>query len=79
MKTEAYFIGHCDHEHCDLGVFQYECPCCAKTVDDYDIWWLQDNIYYEEPHKFQCDECGEILIVEWDEDELLYYVSPMKS
>ena len=44
-KTEAYFMSHCDNETCDLGVFQYTCTHCSKVVNDYEVWWKQDDIW----------------------------------
>lgn len=74
-KTEAYFIPHCDNETCDLGVFQYTCPQCNKTVSDYDVWWKQDDILIGNPETFNCEECSESLTVAWDSEEGEYWVS----
>ena len=73
-RTIAYFIEHCDHEHCDLGTFTYTCPHCGKTIDDYEIWWKDDEIYYGKPCVFECEKCKTSLIVERDEKEHEYYV-----
>ena len=75
MKTEAYFIEHCDNPTCDLGYFQYTCPCCGHIINDYDIWWKQDECYYGEIITFQCENCNANLKVEWNKDEYLFYVS----
>lgn len=69
MKTEAYFIGHCDDENCDLGSFDYTCPCCGKFNVDYDVWWKADEIYGGTIHKFECDKCKANLVVKWDSEE----------
>lgn len=74
MKTEAYFIPHCDDENCCLGTFEYECPCCQKSISDTSIWWHQDNIYNGKNKTFNCGNCKESLIVEWDKKEFEFYV-----
>lgn len=74
MKTEAYFIPHCDDFSCDLGAFQYTCPNCNKTSSDYEVWWKQDDIWNETSHKFNCNECNQQLIVKWDKEEYQYLV-----
>ena len=72
---EAYFIGHCDFEGCDLGTFEYKCPKCLKCVCDYEIWWKQDEIYEGKKISFKCPECGEELMVEWDKENHEFKVS----
>lgn len=74
-KTEATFIPHCDNENCDLGIFQYTCPKCNKTVSDYDVWWKQDDILIGNPETFNCEECSESLTVVCDSEEGEYWVS----
>lgn len=73
MKTEAYFIGHCDD--CDLGTFEYTCPCCGNYNVDYEVWWEDDKIYGGTPHKFKCGDCNENLVVAWDPEEIEYIVT----
>jgi DNA-directed RNA polymerase subunit RPC12/RpoP len=73
MKTEAYFMSHCDdNSECDLGCFWYTCPVCGKRIDDYDVWWKRDEIMDGTPEKFECEECKTQLIVKWDSYQ--YYV-----
>lgn len=43
MKTLVLFedidtISHCDHESCEYGRLEYECPYCNKINIDYDNW-----------------------------------------
>lgn len=74
MKTEAYFIPHCDNETCDLGVFQYTCAHCKETISDYVVWWKQDDILCGIAHNFKCEKCDKELIVEFDKEEYEYFV-----
>ena len=53
---EAYFIPHCD-DYCGMGRFNYTCPYCNKNVDDYDIWYEQDNINETSGHQILCESC----------------------
>jgi len=80
MRTEAYFIPHCeDNPECDLGSFWYKCPNCGKSTDDYEIWWEEDDIWKGRPFNFQCPYCETALIVKWDMEEHEYYVSKIES
>ena len=74
-KTEAYFISHCENEACDLGIFQYTCPHCKKTVSDYKVWWKQDDIWSGKPEVFDCKECGKLLTVKWIKSKFEYWVN----
>lgn len=69
MKTEAYFIGHCDEPGCDLGSFDYTCPSCNKDSSDYDVWWKEDEIYKGTPELFKCQKCLVELKVTYDQEE----------
>lgn len=73
-KTEAYFMQHCDAETCDLGVFQYTCPHCNETVNDYEVWWKQDDIWSGKPETFDCEKCSKSLTVEWIKNKYTYRV-----
>ena len=77
MKTEANFVQHCDDECCDLGYFQYECPCCGSVINDYVIWWKQFDIHKGIIYDFKCEKCESKLYVMWDEDDFSYYVSQL--
>ena len=74
MKTEAYFIQHCENGTCDLGAFEYTCTHCNKTVNDYEVWWKREDIWSGTPEVFKCVKCRESLTVEWDKDEYEYWV-----
>lgn len=66
----ANFIRHCDNESCDLGAFQYTCPNCNKVTSDYEIWWKQDDIMYNELNViFDCSSCKASLTAYWSDDE----------
>lgn len=73
-KSEGYFVGHCDDEYCDLGSFEYTCPCCEKYNTNYEIWWEEDNIYSGINYIFNCDNCNEELNVYWDKNEIEYII-----
>lgn len=73
-KTEAYFIPHCDNGTCDLGRFQYTCPHCTNTVNDYVIWWKEDDILIGNPLTFKCEKCGTPLTVKRDSKYGGYWV-----
>ena len=75
MRTQAYFYEHCDSKYCDLGTFTYTCPKCDRRLDDYEIWWKDDEIYGGQPSIFECEHCKSSLIVEYDKEEHGYYVS----
>ena len=54
MRTQAYFIEHCNFENCDLGTFTYTCPHCKESID------ILKNIkkHYEIPFKnIDFDQC----------------------
>ena len=74
-RTEAYFYPHCDYEYCDLGTFTYTCPKCDRRLDDYEIWWKDDEIYMGQPYIFECEYCKASLIVEHNPEEHGYFVS----
>lgn len=73
-QTEAYFIEHCDNENCCLGSFNYTCPCCDESIIDYEIWWLDFEIWSGKNHNFNCENCNEKLIVFYDKEEMEYFV-----
>ena len=75
MRTEGNFIPHCDYNDCDLGTFQYTCPNCNKENNDYDVWWKQDDILTKIVDDFNCEKCNVSLSVEWDKEEVQYYVT----
>ena len=77
MKTEAYFIQHCDDEYCDLGRFQYECPLCHKIISDYDVWWKQWDVYDGKDVFFKCEDCGNTLTVYYEDHNCL--VEPFQT
>ena len=78
MKTQAYFIPHCDNNtDCDLGAFWYTCPHCGKRMDDYEIWWKEDDIWKGKEYAFQCEECKTELIVGYDPEKFEYYVEKL--
>ena len=72
--TEAYFIPHCDDWSCDLGSFQYECPCCGNVHNDYNIWWKQNNLYSGETIYFNCKTCNKELKVSYNSEEFEFYI-----
>jgi len=75
MKTEAYFIPHCDdNSYCDLGAFQYTCPYCNMTHSDYEVWWEEHNIICDKSHKFKCESCKKELTVKWVSKQHEYIV-----
>jgi len=73
--TEANFIRHCDHTMCDLGRFVYECPKCMDIVADFEIWWLEDEIYRGRTYEFECINCHEKLNVSYNRDEFEYQIN----
>jgi len=75
MRTQGYFIPHCDFENCDLGAFTYTCPRCRRSMDDYEIWWKEDEIWIGQPFNFTCPSCQTDLIVLRDIEEHGYFVS----
>jgi hypothetical protein len=78
-KTKAYFIQHCDHPNCDLGSFAYTCPYCDKVIDDYKIWWKEDEIYKGNSHNFNCKNCEKELVVKWNKKKYTFEVSLIKK
>ena len=74
MRTQAYFIEHCNFENCDLGTFTYTCPHCKKSMDDYEIWWKEDEIWKGQPFNFICPYCETALMVSHDREEYGYFV-----
>jgi predicted SprT family Zn-dependent metalloprotease len=74
IATEAFFIGHCDFEECDMGSFQYTCPSCNKATNDYDIWWAADEIWKGKNVDFECEECKAKLVVKWNGSNYEYLV-----
>ena len=67
MGKLAYFYQHCENEHCDLGTFNYECPICHRKLVNYDMWGKQWDVYDSESGVvFNCDNCGEKLIVSYE-------------
>jgi len=74
MRTQGYFIPHCDFEYCDLGAFTYICPRCRRSMDDYEIWWKEDEIWKGQPFNFTCPSCQTDLMVSHDCEEYGYFV-----
>ncbi len=72
--TVAYFIPHCDHEDCCMGVFSYECPNCEKDGSSTKIWWEQESIQEGQQHEFKCKKCKTDLIVEYNNEEFEFIV-----
>lgn len=77
IKTEAYFMNHCEDPPCGLGAFKYVCPCCGKNISDYDIWWKQDDIWEGKREEFKCEKCNKLLMVEWDKNKFEYWVNAL--
>lgn len=69
-STKAYFINHCEDE-CGLGLFEYTCPKCDKTIENYDIWFEQDTIQECIDHEFECENCNQSLVIEWNDSEFI--------
>jgi hypothetical protein len=62
-SKEGYFYSHCDDENCDLGSFSYQCPVCNWNVDNYEVWWEEDNLYHGKTVEFKCEKCNANLFV----------------
>jgi len=71
---EAYFIGHCDEVDCSLGTFEYKCPVCFEFNTDYVLWWEEDEIWKGKVVTFNCPDCGEELVIEWEQENCQYIV-----
>jgi len=73
-ENTRIFIPHCDFDGCDLGTFTYTCPKCGKIIDDYEIWWKDDEIYRGQPCVFECEHCKASLMVSYDFENFGYFV-----
>ena len=73
-ETEAYRIEHCDDPLCDLGRLNYQCPCCGKWGNDFEVWWKLDEVWNGTELSFECEHCRQVIIVRWDKDEWEYRV-----
>jgi len=71
---EARFIGHCDEIECSLGTFEYKCPACFEYNVDYVLWFEEDEIWKGKEVCFNCPDCGEELVVEWEQENYQYIV-----
>lgn len=65
---------HCDEPTCNLGAFEYECPCCGYNSTDYEVWFAQDKILDGHIKPFLCENCNAELNVEWNKKEYKYEV-----
>lgn len=70
-STGGFWIPHCDDD-CDLGRFEYTCLACDHVGDDFEMWWLFDDIVGndEAATEFGCEHCKVRLTVYWDAEEL---------
>ena len=71
--TEAHFIPHCDDGSCDLGSFYYCRPTTNKWINDYAVWWRQDELY-KNNIEFRCTSCNLIHVVTYNQEECEYNI-----
>jgi hypothetical protein len=56
------FINHCDHETCDLGYAEFECPHCQAINYDYtDLWFDRYDLKF--PFETSCEACKQKIII----------------
>lgn len=70
----AYFIPHCDNDNCDLGSLGYRCTHCNLEGNEYEVWWLQNDIFQGLTQIFECEHCKKKLKIYFDETENEYLV-----
>jgi len=65
LKSDAYWISHCDDYVCGLGIFEYTCPSCEKEIGSCDLWWNHEDPVFS----FTCEKCGIKLKTSYDEGD----------